>query len=312
MIQASKVALGAFLLVGATGGYALRMAHADGIPDANTLLYAGTLEDSEGVPLTGVHDIAVAVHGAASGGTPLCSGSVKGQRVFHGHFEVGLPQNCVGAIQASKNVHIEVTVDGKTLPRSKAGAVPYAVEAGHAQEASQADTATSASNAAGALLGTLDQLSSTLAGAAQKKDLPALQGWMKFVPGLSCDGAPVVGANPQGRWRRVGDSAEIIVGTDFSQQPGLCAGLWRWTLPAGLVADLTKASDSVCGPASIHTNGTFTMCRTVITNQGNLLLQCQGAGSLRQEGSGVYSFGVGTGIELHAVVPIKGWTATSP
>ena len=61
-----------------------------------------------------------------------------------GRFSVPLPAACATAVQGNPNVFVEVIVDRTPLGRAKAGAVPYAIEAGHA---TSADTASGAQGA---------------------------------------------------------------------------------------------------------------------------------------------------------------------
>lgn len=303
------------LAVGLVGGYALRMAHADGIPDQNVFTYAGVVENSEGVPLTGAHDLEVALYAAATGGTALCVGVAKSQNVVNGQFEVAMPGNCVAAVQGNKNAHVEVKVDGKVLPRSKVGAVPYAVEAGRAQEANKATTAEQANGASGALKTSLDQMNATLSAAAPKKDVPKMGEWTAYNPELRCGNVLVSGANSLGRWRRMGDSIEIGFGSSFNNTPPNCATGWHWTLPSGITINTAMIDPGgLSGSGIIYTNGTITSCIAIAQSSSQLIAQCAGTGGalVRQESVGVYNFTPGAGVSFRATLPVQGWTATSP
>jgi hypothetical protein len=49
-----------------------------------------------------------------------------------------MPAQCVTAMKGNKDAHVEVVVDGKSLGRSRVGAVPFAVEAARASDATGA------------------------------------------------------------------------------------------------------------------------------------------------------------------------------
>jgi hypothetical protein len=169
----------AVLALGIVSGYAVRAARADGIPDTNALTYAGTLENTDGSPIAGAKEIQVALFEAASGGTPLCISSKVNQNVVGGHFEIALPDSCATAVKGNANAYAEVTVDGMVVGRSKIGAVPYAIEAGRA------------SNATGALEKQL-----VPSGAVLAFDLDGCPpGWTEL---QAAKGRTVVGSNPGG------------------------------------------------------------------------------------------------------------------
>jgi hypothetical protein len=60
-----------------------------------------------------------------------------------GRFQLALP-DCQAAVGASPDLWLEAIVDGKSLGRTKLGAVPYAIEASHAVSADSADGASGA------------------------------------------------------------------------------------------------------------------------------------------------------------------------
>jgi hypothetical protein len=306
------------LAVGLVGGYALRMAHADGIPDANVFTYAGVVENSEGVPLTGAHDLEVALYAAATGGTALCTGVVKGQNVVNGQFEVAMPGNCVSAVQANKNAHVEVKVDGKVLPRSKVGAVPYAMEAGRAQEAKDADhasladnatnatNATNASNATGALKTSLDAK-------AESSAVPIITDWANYPCVLSSGNVTVTAAQATTicQWRRVGGSVEIWFRVG-AKGPIPNNGAFKLTFPTGV----TKASsfNSSGGVAELYYG--FAPLRTAMislnTNDMNLNVHDTNpiAGGIWLVTPAYPSNSNDQAMSGQASFPVQGWTAT--
>jgi hypothetical protein len=148
----SIVAALGLLVAGAALGYTIR-AHADGIPDANPLYYAGTLTEG-GQLVTGQRALTVNLWpDAMAPGTPLCQTVVSNADVTAGHFRIPLVSTCKASINQNKNAWVEL-IDGATsLSRTKIGAIPYAIEADHAvsattaAHAATADTATTATNA---------------------------------------------------------------------------------------------------------------------------------------------------------------------
>ncbi|HEY2405641.1 MAG TPA: hypothetical protein VGI10_06550, partial [Polyangiaceae bacterium] len=75
-----------------------------------------------------------------------------------GHFSLTLGDDCTTGIGANKDTYVDVLLDGNSLvaTRTKLGAVPYAVEAGHATSADNATTAATANAAGGTLKTTID------------------------------------------------------------------------------------------------------------------------------------------------------------
>ena len=122
---------------------------AAGIPDdADALTYAGTIEKTDGTPIAGTPPIDVYFFGVATptpGTMSLCNGSGTSAG---GYFAVKLPKECTAAVRGAKDIWIDVRRGWRVRGGiTKVGAVPYAVEAGHATSADSAATA----NAGGAL-----------------------------------------------------------------------------------------------------------------------------------------------------------------
>lgn len=117
--------------------YHIGRARADGVPTMSPLTYGGVLDDG-GRPVEGVRSVSVRLWDAASGGTAACT-TVAPTTIFSaGRFRVTLDASCTAAVRANPNLWAEVIVDSSTFPRSKVGAVPYALEAGRAAGASGA------------------------------------------------------------------------------------------------------------------------------------------------------------------------------
>ncbi len=143
------VVLGAAALsvVGMVAAYRLGKARADGVPAMNPLYYGGVLSDG-GRPVEGVRAVTVRLWDAATAGAAVCTTSAAGTAFTGGRFRVALDAACVGAVRANPELWAEVQVEGTTFPRSKLGAVPYALEAGRAVSAAGATGALEARIAA--------------------------------------------------------------------------------------------------------------------------------------------------------------------
>jgi hypothetical protein len=123
-------------------------ARAAGVPDADVLTYTGYLEDPEGKPITTeLSSVGIEVFDAAEAGKRVCDTSVESVTPVHGRFQLPLPEECLTAVKATANLWVDVKVEGASLGRTKLGAVPYAVEAGHATSADGAKLADDASHA---------------------------------------------------------------------------------------------------------------------------------------------------------------------
>lgn len=133
-----RVAIGSIGISAALAIFVAAGSRAAGIPDADVLTYSGYLEGADGAPLTGKHSIAVSLWESAEATSDLCTRSMSGVELKSGRFQVPLPGECTDAIKANPNLFIDVLVDGASLGRTKLGAVPFAVEAGHATSADAA------------------------------------------------------------------------------------------------------------------------------------------------------------------------------
>jgi hypothetical protein len=144
------LALAAIGLAG-LAGFGLRTVLASGIPDMSPLYYAGTLTEN-GQVVSGQRAITINLWAdGTTGTTPLCQTVASAAQVTNGRFRIALATPCKAALNQNNNAWVEVIEGATTLGRSKIGAVPYAVEADHATDATHAataDSATSATNAA--------------------------------------------------------------------------------------------------------------------------------------------------------------------
>lgn len=137
-------------------GYGVRVL-AEGAPTVQPLLYSGTLE-VDGALANGAYTISLALYDDQTAGDELCAIDRETQ-VEAGRFQIDASA-CADALRASPDVWVAVGFEGSDgvqraiAGRSKIGAVPYALEADHAD---------AASNASGALEETLQQLTDRLA-----------------------------------------------------------------------------------------------------------------------------------------------------
>ncbi|MBI5495853.1 MAG: hypothetical protein HY904_12585 [Deltaproteobacteria bacterium] len=117
-------------------GFFIRSAVA-AIPTTDPVMtFTGRLTNN-GAPMAGAQEIVLEVW--HPGGTTFdCKTPVQGVEVVNGFFKVPLTPSCVDALAAHANAEVDIKVNGASVGRTRAGAVPYAMEA------KRADTATSA------------------------------------------------------------------------------------------------------------------------------------------------------------------------
>lgn len=145
----SALALGGVLTVLA------QRVRAAGIPEVGSLTYSGYLTTHDGTPVSESMPISLSLFAAAEGGDPVCASGGARVEVENGRFRLPLPDACTAAVKATPELWVQVAVGNEILSRTKLGAVPYAVEAGRAEQAAYADIAGSATLAGetGALAG---------------------------------------------------------------------------------------------------------------------------------------------------------------
>jgi hypothetical protein len=139
--------------------------HGAGATAERALVYSGSLQDADGTPLIGAHQIEVKLRSSSTeGGDVLCPSEPATVQLEGGRFSLPLQNECRNAFNRSSAVFVEVLVNGSSLGRVQAGAVPYAIEAAHATSTDVATHAASAETAAaatGALQTTLEDLQTT-------------------------------------------------------------------------------------------------------------------------------------------------------
>jgi hypothetical protein len=131
----------AMLLFGIVLGDLAGGAHAAGIPTSNVLAYAGVLTDPSGAPLMGTKRIRISLYDKPTpDGAMQCTVGPEMKTLVAGGFQSDL-STCAKAVSANPDLWIEVTIDDVSLGRSKLGAVPFALEAGHSTASNSASAA---------------------------------------------------------------------------------------------------------------------------------------------------------------------------
>jgi hypothetical protein len=144
--------------------------------------------DDRGVPLEGNHKVSVRLFQTLTGGAAECVAGPADVAFQKGRFRVEVAA-CVAKLQARADLFAELAVDdeSKPFPRSKVGAVPFAMEAQHAinanlaksaEKATTADTAANAVNAQNAMSATnaVNATNAANATGALKTQVDALSG----------------------------------------------------------------------------------------------------------------------------------------
>ncbi len=153
----------ALALVGV--GIGIGLAVADRRPSAPPLVYSGIVLDGP-VPIAdGSHAIGLALYGASSGGAAVCTIAPTGIATLAGHFSITLADAaCQTAMQSAEELWVEISVDGTTMPRGRAGAVPYAVQAERTILRAGTDAITDSGTLCGMSAPTLGRIHGTVSG----------------------------------------------------------------------------------------------------------------------------------------------------
>ena len=273
-------------------------ARAAGVPEVEALTYTGYLEGADGAALDGTRSIAVRFWESEEAEDALCNAEAASLELVAGRFQLALPKKCADAVKASPDVWADVVVDGSSLGRTKLGAVPYALEAGHA---TSADAASRASGALAEQLGALED------GVAA---MPKITAWTDYAPALvTSAGTAVTAAKSNGRWRRVGDSVEVMATVRVTGDVTSSEYI-TWPLPNGLVP-VTPADSITVGVAELWSGSLSQICAAGLSTDSRIYLDCHGSGGAVTRGqvgpAPKFSY-----ISARFVVPIKNWTLTTP
>jgi hypothetical protein len=109
---------------------------AAGIPASTPMTFSGIVQ-ADGVPVTTDTTVRVRLFAALQGGNDLCETSDVVTPDAQGRFSLALIDDCTDVVSANSTLFAEVQIGSEVLtPRQPLGAVPYAVEAKKASEAS--------------------------------------------------------------------------------------------------------------------------------------------------------------------------------
>jgi hypothetical protein len=220
--------------------------------------------------------------GEAGAGKKVCEAVVETVELQAGRFQVALT-DCDAEVKKNHNLWTEVRVDGASLGRTKLGAVPYAIEAAHA---------TSADEASGALDERIATLESQVTSWANMTPPPTL-----------ADGAgtAITPTSLSGQFRRVGDSAEIMLKTVFSTPTTAASGYFIWSLPASLSVDAAKlgVGYATVGWALVNQNGARETCSINSSGGRSVAIDCS-SGTLKSAVASAV-------VTMHITAPIDGW-----
>ncbi|HMA92823.1 MAG TPA: H-type lectin domain-containing protein, partial [Polyangiaceae bacterium] len=254
------VIMGSTLAAGIAGTLAVQSVRAAGVPKAAALTYSGTLAMHDGKAVDGSRNIGLSIFDAQSNGTSVCQVMSGPISVSEGHFQIALPEPCAAAAKANADLWVDVQVEGASVGRTKLGAVPYALESGHA---TSTDMATQAQKAAsgGEIASTIASLQSELK-VLQQKALTNVQSGsvtvdtVNYPPPAGCEGLK----DPKASKR----SCPFVVtfATPFQQPPVVSAGIMA--LDESTTDTDTRVSVSVGGVTT--TGFTVTMATWASAN----------------------------------------------
>ena len=272
----------AALAVGSAVTLMVERVRAKGIPEAGALTYTGELETPDGTPVSGEKNIGLVLYDAAKQGAEVCSVGSGPVTLVSGRFQLSLPKACSDAISGNPDLWSELQVEGAPMGRTKLGAVPYAIESLHAVTAA---------------------------------NTPVITAWAlvpnpKLRQEISAAGTNLSGHTTKQMWRRVGDSIEISIGTDLNAAQS--NNPFVWDLPPGVVVDESKLE------ASKHVGSAFLWvptfgqqaCVSLLGDGGRgIQVRCNG---LQSPVGGEYPYALppSTFINIHIVIPVKGWSTT--
>lgn len=165
----------------------------------------------------------------------------------------------------------------------------------------------------GALDERITAASSSLTEKAEKSQVPIVSEWTSYSPTLATNKSdPVAAQTTQGYYRRVGDTLEARLFTEFTAPPNSEALWWMWSLPEGLTIDSSKV-----GAVGLFSIGTaFTECDEVdfpmmvyVRKPQAVSAAPPGANDFINDTSPC-AYAANANIVLQFSVPIQGWTVT--
>lgn len=306
----------------AVGAFVAVRAGAAGIPAAGALTYAGTLQDTSGKPLSGPQYIAIQLWDSATSTASshrVCdTGDAALTPLVNGRFSITLPDACTQAVGANPDLFVDVLVGATAAEaealgtRSKLGAVPFAVEAGNAAQLGNKPAAAYQQRISGSCESGQTPLAVNEDGSLECG--ATITTWKPFTPAivLSSAGHPTLDAKSGGSWRRVGDSIEVAISTQFTAAAADDASLVMWQLPNQL-KPANGTAGAVGGSAEAWNGTSVTACIPEgVAGEGVIILDCHGAATLSRSQVGPSGSGKIYSVGIRYSIPIAGWTLTSP
>nr|BFD63155.1 hypothetical protein BdHM001_18360 [Bdellovibrio sp. HM001] len=129
--------------------------------------------------------------------------------------------------------------------------------------------------------------------------------WQSYTPTIT-SGAGTIAATLNGRWRRVGDSAEVKNEYIYTSGTGTGAG-FTLSLPTGLTIDTTKIFASAVLGSGYYYNPTVGFLNTDTRASGNSINFTKNA--VNNIILGTDADEAGSSISVSLTVPIQGWSA---
>lgn len=132
--------------------------------------------------------------------------------------------------------------------------------------------------------------------------------WQSYTPNIT-SGAGTISSNRFGRWRRVGDTAEILISYEYVSGTGASAN-FQLSVPSGLTVDLLKmiGGANVIGSGYIYTNaGGFINLTPRMASSAEIYFGKNAAYANLQ---GTDADEAGTFISTKIAVPIQGWSSS--
>jgi len=160
----------------------------------------------------------------------------------------------------------------------------------------------------------LSVVATALEAKAERQQIPIITAWTPYVPSLlTKDYEPIANQASVGFYRRVGDSLEVRIVTNFSGAPQPKTKSWHWTLPNELLIDASAngmaALTTIGGGLAQQSNLQNFALGAYISNRDTVSASPASDSDFINETSPV-AFDAGGQVTLYFTVPIKGWTVT--
>lgn len=144
--------------------------------------------------------------------------------------------------------------------------------------------------------------------------LPAVTEWVSYSPVISGGSTAISTQTTSAKWRRVGDSVEVRLDTNFTGCA--VAGQLHWSLPSGVVPDTTKLPSNgnpQLGTGTLYNVDSYAISPLFVGGSGANTYVGADISPSNVTG-GIYCSSIGNGnreVRMEFSVPVKGWTSTS-